>query len=112
MQLRFSVNHKINKKQDFDRCIRLGKCIKIKPFTCFVLHNTSPNNRLGVIISKKWHKLAVKRNQLRRWLKEEFRCIITDNCYDIVIIPYNRESISYLDVKYLWKTLKLRLKMG
>jgi ribonuclease P protein component len=107
MRFRFNRECKIVKTSSFDRCIKLGKKVNIKPFSCFILENNHKCNRLGLIISKKWNKSAVKRNLLKRWLRETFRVVSTEKNFDIVIIPHKKSSIIYLQVQRLWKLLNL-----
>ena len=107
MRFRFGNKHRLLKTFQFDECIKFGKKAKVSPFSCFVLENSEKNNRLGLIISKKWNKSAVKRNLLKRWLRETFRLVETDKNFDIVIIPHKNSEIVYSHVQSLWNLLNL-----
>ena len=107
MRFRFNRECKIVKTSGFDRCIKFGKKVNVAPFSCFILENNYKCNRLGLIISKKWNKSAVKRNLLKRWLRETFRSLGTEKNFDIVIIPHKNSNIIYLHVQRLWKLLNL-----
>ena len=62
------------------------------PFQVYIRLNTLSQTRAGIIISKKHIPLAVKRNRLRRQLRELIRkSIITKtNTYDILILMRHR----------------------
>ena len=107
MSFKFPKHHKLSQTTDFDRCIQLGEPIKVKPFSCFLLANDRSHHRLGMIISKRWHKRAHKRNQLKRWIRETFRVQSATIAYDIVLIPFRNRPIYYEDVKALWQQLNL-----
>mgnify|MGYP005995611825 CR=1 FL=1 len=103
----FNKNHKLTKQYQFDSCIKQGKRFKIYPFICFVSVNNSGVNRLGLLVSKRWQKLAVKRNLLKRRLRETFRLLDNKSKLDIVIIPFKEKNITYEQVNNLWNILNL-----
>ncbi len=65
--------HKIIKKQDFHRVFSGQKRIHSAYFTIYWLRVDLEQPRIGIVISKKNVKLAVRRNRLRRLIKESFR---------------------------------------
>ena len=62
----------IKKTAEFKKVYKLGKAFSNRFFVVYVLQNDKNHARLGLSISKKVGK-AVKRNKLRRLLKECFR---------------------------------------
>ena len=107
MSNEFTSKFKLNHQYQFDACIRKGRRFKIYPFSCFILENDCQHNRLGLLISKRWNKLAVQRNLLKRWLRENFRVLGSTAKVDIVIIPYKNTKIVYSQVEKLWNVLNL-----
>ena len=103
----FKRCNKLVSKSQFDHCIQNGKKIKIYPFLCFVLATNCSSNRIGFLVSKKWNKLAVKRNLLKRRLRESFRLLKNKNKVDVVVIPINKEAIDYQQINKLWNWLNL-----
>lgn len=83
---KFALIHRLLKADDFSsvflfRKVRFGTYIKI-----YYKPNELNNSRLGLIVSKKTHKSAVKRNYMKRLLRELFRLnYYAWNNYDIVI---------------------------
>ena len=79
----------------------------------YILPNNSKMNRLGISISKKYGK-SVKRNRLKRLIKENYRQYeeyIKDG-YDIVITARNNTDLPDFaavrkEMKYLMKKLRI-----
>ena len=61
---------RIAKKKDFDLIFKKGKSIKQGFLLLKFILNHLPYNRFAIVISKKVSKSAVKRNKIRRVLKE------------------------------------------
>lgn len=94
-------------KFDFDRCFKRGKRLNDQNFVCYQLPNRLEENRLGLIITKRWNPKATRRNQLRRWLKESFRQHSCFKSNDIVVVIRRKAAIqNYQQVKNLWEKLK------
>jgi len=79
----------VKKTQDFKRIYSQGKYAADSLFVAYALANDLQQNRLGVTVSKKIG-CAVKRNRVKRWVKESYRqfAFINDGQagYDFVII--------------------------
>ncbi len=87
----FTANHKLRKPSEFllvfkSKKMYSGSFIKIHYNKC---HNETEcnNSRLGLIVSKRVHKRANKRNYMKRVLRELFRTnqIYWPSSYDIII---------------------------
>ncbi len=64
--------HLLKKKREFDKVYRQGKRLHGKGFTLIFINNGLSYNRLGISIHRKLRG-AVKRNRIKRILKETFR---------------------------------------
>ena len=95
----FPKNEKILNRADFVKLNRLGKRLYTQHFTLITKENGQGVTRLGVTVSKKTGN-AVKRNRVKRLIKEFFRLNKKHfpQGYDIVILA-NKDA-SYLD---FWK---------
>jgi len=82
---------KLKKKRDFENLRLNTKSINTKFYRIKYKKNSRDNPRIGIIISKKVHKLAVQRNLFKRRIREIFRTHkskINQNI-DILIIAKN-----------------------
>ena len=96
-----------------------GVDIKISTqyFLCLARkRRTQPPCRLGIIVAKKNVRLAVKRNRIKRLLRENFRLSTTQLPeYDLVMMAKRNsgetesEKLSK-ELQYIWRKLKQRAK--
>ena len=88
--LLFPKNERLLNRKNFVNLNRLGKRYRTEHFTVISKQNGLGISRLGITVSKKIGK-AVKRNKVKRLLREFFR--LNKHCcpkgYDIVIIANN-----------------------
>ena len=70
---RFTPNHRLKTSAEFDRVFSQPWRSGSKYFTVLARANTLSYPRLGLIISKRCAKSAVKRNRLKRLIRESFR---------------------------------------
>ncbi len=83
--------HHLLKSEQFNRVFNKGKVVRSKYLLIFSLENQLDYPRLGFAISKKSIKSAVKRNRIKRIIKEEFRHqkkLLQG--IDIVIVSHNK----------------------
>lgn len=76
-------------------------------FTFLSASNQLSTARLGVIVAKKHIPLAVKRNQIKRQIRETFRLVASDSpewAADIVVLC--KSSANSLDQRQLHATLR------
>jgi ribonuclease P protein component len=88
-QFSFPKKERLLNREDFVNLNRLGKRQRTKHFTVIYRRNDLGLNRLGITASKKIG-IAVKRNRVKRLIREFFRRYKHHfpQGYDIVIIPY------------------------
>ncbi|NPA40224.1 MAG: ribonuclease P protein component [Thermodesulfobacteria bacterium] len=85
-----SKKERLRKAKEFERVFKEGKKIWVDKLVLIIY---APNDlglrRLGIIVSKKVGK-AVKRNKLKRWIREVFRRNKEwfPESSDIIIIPH------------------------
>lgn len=72
-------------KKEFDLTFKKGKSFANKTLILYYKKNNLPENRYGIIITKKIGK-AVKRNYFRRIIKENLKTLSMTKGYDILII--------------------------
>lgn len=98
----FGSEKRIKKRRDFLRLQSSGKKWKTDHFLLVVLGSTSEKSRLGVTITRKVHKRAVKRNLLKRRIKEIFRKLygfILEPSDVVVIAQKDASELDYLEIK-------------
>ena len=93
------IKKKLSNDIEFKRVFYKGKKNETKNFRIFILKNHYNYNRLGVVI-KKEVGIAVKRNKIKRQLKEAFHQMDKQfiQGYDIIIfVKKNAVKLKYLD---------------
>lgn len=101
----------IKKNFEFLRVYKRGRFYVGKIMTMYVLANKHDINRIGITASKKYGK-SVKRNRIRRLIKESYRSVeeILKPGYDIVFVARSNEIVpDYLSVKKEMKFLFKKL---
>ena len=94
----FSQKNRLLNRADFVNLNRTGKRLHTEHFTIILKRNRWGITRLGVAVSKKTG-IAVKRNRIKRLLRECYRLhksLFPQN-YDIVIAA--KKDASYLDLR-------------
>ena len=84
----FKKENRLRKKNDFDRVFKKGKSSYDKILGIKVLFNEQEENRYGVIVSTKISKKAVKRNRIKRQIREAVKALAPDlkKGLDLVVI--------------------------
>lgn len=100
------MEYRLKKAKDFDRVFKAGKRAFTNRLTLIYL--PARNIKVGFAVGKK-HGKAVKRNRIKRLLRESFRTVIPEiqgNWYCIVI-PKVSDSYTYAgyvkDLRYALK---------
>ena len=103
----------LKKNYEFGRVYKKAKFHAGKYMVLYVLKNNLNCNRLGITASRKFGK-SVKRNRVRRLIKENYRHIEESikPGYDLVIIARKTDGIpNYIEIKKEMKFLFKKLKM-
>ncbi len=83
---KFPISHRLNNAQAFDRVFKTGDFRVSRPaLLVLAKRNTQGFNRLGMVVSKKSVPLAVRRNKIKRQIREQFR-MLPPISLDIVIL--------------------------
>ena len=83
--------YRLKRRNAFTATYKTGKSFYNNGITLFCGRNNSSDNttKIGFVVSKKVHKRAVKRNRIRRLMRESVRLIIKnkgiDNKYQSLI---------------------------
>ena len=106
-------DQKINKASEYQYIIRNGQRVNNKNLTIIISPNSLGFPRIGLVVGKKVSKKAVKRNRIKRVLREVFRQNKTFfGSNDIIFIV--REDVSDLTFQQLkaeiFDCLKQRLQ--
>jgi len=102
----------LKKNYEFKRLYNKGKSAASKYLAVYIRRNGSQKNRLGITVSTKLGG-AVKRNRIRRRLKEAYRINehLLHKGYDIVLVArMSSQNAKWTDL--LTSTLTLFDKMG
>lgn len=88
--LRFQPHERLHSSADYRQVRRCGKRLRARHFGVNVALNGLPHHRLGLVVQKRFWG-AVKRNRIKRCLREWFRLnksLIAPPGKDIVIVAY------------------------
>jgi len=103
----------IKKNRDFLRLYKRGKFFVGKYLVLYALKNKNKVNRLGITASKKFGN-SVKRNRMRRLIKESYRSYETqlNEGFDLVFVARKCDELpNFLkikkEMKYLLKKLEI-----
>lgn len=86
---KFSAANRLLRADGFDHVMR-AESIADKQFKIFFTRNFKDNARLGIIASKKSLPSAVKRNRVKRFIRETFRLHNIRRCRVDVVVMLSR----------------------
>jgi ribonuclease P protein component len=98
---KFSRSYRLVSKEDFNFVFTQPLKVTRKNLVALYRPNQQEHARLGVIISKRYAKRAVGRNQIRRFVRESFRKLQEPlKGFDVIILM--RSEWRSLDTK-IWR---------
>ena len=103
-QFSFEKHERIKKRKDFLKVYEDGVRVNSKNFIVILSRNQAGNKRLGITVTKKVGN-AVKRNRIKRLLREFFRLnkeALPDS-FDIVIIV--KKGVTFLTYNDVYEEL-------
>jgi ribonuclease P protein component len=112
MNFRFTKAERLTLKKEFERVFQDGKVLKDAKVVLYVMANSLPHSRLGLVVSKKVGN-AVRRNRAKRLLREVYRLnkhVLTMHV-DMIAIPRHPFSsdLKRSDVEDGFKKLLLKI---
>ena len=99
-QFSFGKHERIKKRKDFLRIYEDGVRVNSKNFIVILSRNQAGNKRLGITVTKKVGN-AVKRNRIKRLLREFFRLnkeTLPDSHDIVIIVKKGVPFLTYNDV--------------
>ncbi len=99
----------LKKTYEFSRLYRKGKCNFGKYLSIYSIKDCNKKQKIGITVSKKAYKSSVKRNKLKRMIKESYRTFEKDikNAEIVFVVRKSNNFPSfneiYSEIKYLLK---------
>ena len=100
-------DYRLKKRSAFSATYKTGKAIHKDGITMFVGKEKTNDlpTRVGFVVSKKIHKRAVKRNRIKRLMRESYRLLIkegavSDKYLSIIFVASSRvlgQDFNYVD---------------
>lgn len=104
--------NRLKKYKDFQKLFKKGKSLKEDFIAIKFNHNNLPLSRFAIIVSTKVSKKAVKRNRIKRQIREIVRLLLKEEKikpgFDAAIIPDSK--ILGKEYKEIEKKIKLCLE--
>lgn len=105
----FSRRQRVRKQREFDRVYQSRAMKRVGPLRVHGVPNELPHARLGLSVSRRVGN-AVRRNRLKRLLREAFRLLQHQlGSYDLVIVVMRHEPMELDDYKRLLSDAAERL---
>ncbi|ABR31473.1 ribonuclease P [Thermosipho melanesiensis] len=97
----FKKYERLKLRKDFKRLYETGKSIQVPYFVIIYLKNGFEYSRFGFSVRKKFGK-AVRRNRLKRWMREVIRTnkYVIPKGYDYLIIARKHLSRDFEKITY------------
>ena len=101
----------LKKNYEFKNVLTKGKAYFGKCINLYIMNEKSDKNKIGIAVGKKIAK-AVKRNKIKRWIREAF-FLFEDNIndrYRIVFILKKNIDIDTIDFSKIKKDIEILFK--
>jgi len=102
---------RIKKNREFQKIYRSGRFAVSKALTVYIHPNFFNINIIGISASKKYGK-SVKRNRIRRLIRESYK-LLNDSLktgYDFVIVARRVEDTDDICFRQIYKELRFLMK--
>ncbi|MCO6428247.1 ribonuclease P protein component [Nitrosomonas communis] len=108
-----SKKHRLHKAAEFQSVIRFRRMVSGEFFQLYVKPSNLDYSRLGLIVAKKMVRQAIKRNRLKRLLREVFRIHQQelDNMDCVFRLQRALTQIDSIRIRQEAKMLILKLRM-
>lgn len=90
-------NYRLKKRSAFSATYRTGRTLHRDGITVFIgkEKNNEQPTRVGFVVSKKIHKRAVKRNRIKRLMRESYRllikeCAVSDKYISLIFVASSK----------------------
>lgn len=90
--------NRLKKKSAFNATYKTGKIISLDGITLFCGKKKTADfpTKIGFVVSKKIHKRAVKRNRIKRLMRESIRLLIKENkfssdCMSLIFVASQKQ---------------------
>lgn len=103
-------DNRLKNKKDFENVFKRGISFKEDFLFLKATKNDYKNTRFGVVVSKKFSKKAVTRNQARRKIKEIIRPMLADIKAGLDIVIIVRAGLNIVDFGDLTQKIKTLFK--
>ena len=94
--------NRLKKKTDFIRIYKVGKKVDSNFFIVRYQLNSDKIIKIGIVVSRKVHLKAVKRNKIKRQVRNICRDLLKKNSINpniIIIVKNNINNHSFIDIK-------------
>lgn len=75
----FGRQNRLSAEKDIKRVLKVGKRLSAKEYSFYVLPNNQKAPRVAIVVSASVHKSAVRRNIIKRQLRDILRLAIKEN---------------------------------
>jgi len=108
MPYAYRKSERLRKNKEFVSAMK-GKRLSVDGLSLFYAKNDTDNFRVGISISKKTAN-AVRRNRLRRQIRDCIQRVLKDHAagYDLVFVA--RHELSTVDYKRILRTVETALR--
>jgi len=108
MPYEYRKSERLRKNKEFVSTMR-GKRLSVDGLSLFYAKNDTGNFRVGISVSKKMAN-AVKRNRLRRQIRDCIRRVLKNHAagYDLVFVA--RNELTMLDYEQILRTVENALR--